>query len=147
MHRLILLLLLALAWSGAVAAAEPIGQVKTLSGTATVVHQGSERLLAAGDRVFEGDIVATGPDGAVGITFADNAMLSLGPSSQLVLDRFSFNTTTHEGAFDSSLVKGTLAVKSGQIVEQQPEAMTVRTPAAILAVRGTAFVVRADGGS
>ena len=41
---------------------------------------------------------------------------------------------------------GTLAVKSGQIVKQTPEAMHVKTPGALLVVRGTEFVVRADGG-
>ena len=44
--------------------------------------------------------------------------------------------------------RGTLAVKSGYIVQQGPpgEAMRVRTPAAILGVRGTEFVVRAEAG-
>jgi len=31
-------------------------------------------------------------------------------------------------------------------VQQTPEAMKVRTPGALLGVRGTQFVVRADGG-
>ena len=83
----------------------------------------------------------------MGITFADNSMMSLGPNSRLSLDRFRFNTTTHAGIFDSSLQTGTLAVKSGDIVRQTPEAMHVRTPAALLGVRGTDFVVRAGGGS
>jgi len=62
------------------------------------------------------------------------------------LDQFSFDTTTHVGVFDSSLKAGTLAVKSGQIVKQTPEAMHIKTPGALLGVRGTEFVVRADGG-
>ena len=65
--------------------------------------------------------------------------------ADLVLDNFRFDSTTHEGVFDSSLQKGTLAVKSGQIVKQTPEAMHIKTPAALLGVRGTEFVVRADG--
>ena len=36
---------------------------------------------------------------------------------------------------------GTLAVVSGRIAKQSPQAMTVRTPSAQLAVRGTDFVV------
>ena len=72
-------------------------------------------------------------------------MMSLGPDSRLALDKFQFDTTTHDGVFDSSLQKGTLAVKSGQIVKQTPEAMHIKTPAALLGVRGTEFVVRADG--
>ncbi len=100
---------------------DPIGQVKTETGGVTLERHG--------------------------ITFADNSMMSLGPDSRLALDQFRFDTTTHDGVFDSSLQKGTLAVRSGQIVHQTPEAMHIRTPAALLGVRGTEFVVRADGKS
>jgi hypothetical protein len=72
-------------------------------------------------------------------------MMSLGPDSRLSLDEFVFDTTTHVGVFESSLTNGTLAVKSGQIVKETPEAMKVRTPGALLGVRGTEFVVRAKG--
>ena len=128
------------------AADAAIGQVKSASGAVTVVRGGVSQPVAAGDRVFQADVLATGPDGSVGITFADNSMMSLGPDSTLSLDQFVFDTTTHEGVFDSSLSNGTLAVKSGQIVKQTPEAMKIRTPGALLGVRGTEFVVRADGG-
>ena len=43
-----------------------------------------------------------------------------------------------------SLNRGTLAVISGRIAKQSPEAMTVRTPTAILGVRGTEFVVKVE---
>jgi hypothetical protein len=116
-----------------------------MAGPVTVERAGAAQPLAVGDHVFQSDIVATAAGGTVGITFADNSMMSLGPDSRLALDQFRFDTTTHEGTFDSSLQKGTLAVKSGQIVKQTPEAMHIKTPAALLGVRGTEFVVRADG--
>jgi len=130
----------------AVWAAEPIGQIKTAAGTVAIERDGARQPAAAGDRVQQSDVVVTGPDGAVGITFQDNSMMSLGPDSTLALDRFRFDSTTHEGNFDSSLRRGTLAVKSGYIVQQGPpgETMRVRTPAAVLGVRGTEFVVRAE---
>lgn len=124
---------------------EPIGQIKTLSGAVTVTRDGSPIKATIGDHVMQADEIVTGSDGAVGITFADNSMMSLGPQSKLDLDQFQFDTTTHAGVFNSSLKSGTLAVKSGQIVQQTPFAMHVQTPAALLGVRGTEFVVRADG--
>ena len=39
---------------------------------------------------------------------------------------------------------GTLAVVSGRIAKKAPQAMTVRTPSAVLGVRGTEFVVSVD---
>jgi hypothetical protein len=40
------------------------------------------------------------------------------------------------------LKRGTLAVVSGKLAKQSPDAMKVRTPAAVLGVRGTEFLVR-----
>jgi hypothetical protein len=124
-------------------AGEPIGQIKTQAGAVFVERAGVSRPAAIGDRVFVSDTIVT-TSGTVGITFLDNSMMSLGPMSRLSLDQFKFDATTHNGIFNSSLKKGTLSVKSGQIVRQTPEAMRIRTPAALLGVRGTEFVVRAD---
>ena len=88
------------------------------------------------------DTVVTGADGAVGITFQDNSMLSAGPNSVLTIDKYVFDRTTNKGEFESSLKQGTLAAVSGKMVKQAPESMRVRTPAAIMGVRGTEFVVR-----
>jgi hypothetical protein len=60
------------------------------------------------------------------------------------LERYAFDPTTHRGRFDAALARGTLAVVSGKIAKQAPDAMTVKTPAAILGVRGTEFVVAAE---
>jgi len=148
--KLVLPILIALVASalapGAARAESPIGQVKTTSGAVTLLHGSISRDAKAGDRVFQSDVLATGADGSVGITFADDSILSLGPDSRLSLDTFRFDTTTHQGVFESSLTNGTLVVKSGGIAKQTPEAMRVRTPAALLGVRGTEFVVRAERG-
>jgi hypothetical protein len=127
-------------------AGEPIGQIKTQAGTVMLERAGATKPAAIGERVFESDTIVT-TSGTVGITFVDNSMMSLGPYSRLSLDQFKFDATTHNGVFNSSLKKGTLSVKSGQIVRQTPEAMRIRTPAALLGVRGTEFVVRADDAS
>ena len=95
-------------------------------------------------RVQAADTVRTGDDGAVGITMDDDSLLSAGPNSVLVLDRYAFDPTTNQGRFDAALNKGTLAVVSGRIAKQSPDAMTVRTPAVILGVRGTSFAVSAN---
>ena len=125
--------------------AEDIGQVKVSSG-AVHIQRGAERLPAAvGARVRESDTVVTGSDGSVGITFTDNTLLSAGPNSVLVLERYAFNSTTHEGKFDARLNRGSLAVVSGKIAKQSPDAMVVKTPSSMLGVRGTEFLVKVEG--
>jgi hypothetical protein len=134
---------LLLGLTATVGAAE-IGQVKVAKGQVTIERQGKSQPAAVGTRLQTSDVVKTGADGSVGITMDDDSLLSAGPNSALSLDRYVFDTTTNQGKFDSTLNKGTLAVISGRIAKQSPDAMTVRTPNAILGVRGTEFVVSAN---
>jgi hypothetical protein len=126
------------------ASAADVGEVKIARG-AVHLERGKERLpVRVGMPVQESDKLVTGADGTVGVTFTDNSLLSVGPHSVLAIDRYVFDSTTHAGQFDSTLSKGTLAVISGKMVKQSPEAMRVRTPSAIMGVRGTEFIVKVD---
>src|SRR5262245_30923386 len=98
----------------AVAQHEDIGVIKTTKGTASSARAGQKLPTAVGAKVRQGDVVVTGTDGSVGITFSDNSLLSVGPDSSLSIDRFAFDTTTHKGAFETSLQRGTLAAVSGK---------------------------------
>jgi hypothetical protein len=122
--------------------AQEAGHVKVARGVVEIERAGQKAPAAIGAAVQAGDVVTTGADGSVGITFLDNSLLSAGPNSVLAIDRFAFDSTTHQGSFESSLRKGTLAVVSGKLAKQSPEAMKVKTPAAVLGVRGTEFLVR-----
>jgi hypothetical protein len=128
----------------AVAHANDVGQIKTVKGAVHVERDGKRIDALAGMGVRQSDVLVTGADGTVGVTFLDNSMLSLGPTSTLAIDHYSFDPTTHVGRFDASLKKGMLAGVSGRMVKQSPESMRVRTPASVMAVRGTEFAVRVD---
>jgi hypothetical protein len=125
-------------------AAESIGTIKTLSGEVTIERAGQRKLAKAGESVFQSDRIITGEDGAVGLIFEDDSRISAGPGSTLHLDSFKFDRTTHDGNLDVSMQKGTLSVISGKLTQKTPGALKVRTPAAILAVRGTEFSVRVE---
>ena len=139
--RLAVSTVLALSLPGSIGAQEA-GHIKVSRGTVQIERAGQKAPAAVGAAVQAGDVVTTGANGSVGITFLDNSLLSAGPNSVLAIDRFAFDSTTHQGAFESSLRKGTLAVVSGKLAKQSPEAMKVKTPAAVLGVRGTEFLVR-----
>jgi len=126
------------------AVAADIGQIKTSKGSVTVERAAQTMPGAVGTRLQTSDVITTGTDGAVGITMSDDSLLSAGPNSTLSLERFAFDSTTNQGKFDASLRKGSLSVVSGRIAKQSPDAMTVRTPNAVLGVRGTEFVVSVD---
>ena len=124
--------------------AEAIGQIKTLAGEAYIVRESIKNPAKAGDLLEVTDTLMTGSDGRVGVTFIDNSRFSVGPNSQIALEKFTFNPTTQEGAFHTKLERGTLAVTSGNIAHTSPEAMKVKTRTSILGVRGTHFVVQVD---
>jgi hypothetical protein len=140
----VLLLSMGLCLSGP-AWAQDIGQIKRLSGTVDVERAGKAMPAAAGMKLQLADTVKTGRDGAVGITLTDNTLLSAGPETILVLSRYAFDTTTHQGEFDTTLRRGTLSMISGKLAKQSPKAVQVTTPAAIIGVRGTEFFVRVEG--
>jgi hypothetical protein len=121
-----------------------IGQIKVAKGQVAIERDGRILPGEAGVRLQPSDVLKTGADGSVGITMSDNSLLSAGPNSILSLDRYVFDSTTSQGQFDASLHKGSLAVISGRIAKQSPDAMKVRTPSSVLGVRGTEFVVSAD---
>ncbi len=127
--------------------ASDIGLVKVTEGAVYLERDGKRLPVQVGTPVRESDTLVTGADGTVGVTFSDNSLLSAGPNSVLAIDRYTFDSTTHAGQFDASLKQGTLAVISGKMVKQSPDAMRVRTPTSIMGVRGTEFVVRVEGGS
>lgn len=129
----------------ACAFAEPsIGVIKTLKGEVSV-QRGSELMTAVlGAELFAADTLQTSANGSVGILLHDDARLSLGPDSTMSLDQFSFNPQSHDGQADVSIKQGTLSVISGKLTEKRPGALQVKTPAAILAVRGTEFSVKVD---
>ena len=126
------------------ATAADIGQIKISRGLVTVERGAQSFPGAVGTRLQASDVITTGADGSVGITMNDDSLLSAGPNSAVSLDRFAFDSTTHQGQFDASLRKGSLSVISGRIAKQSPDAMVVRTPSTILGVRGTEFVVSVD---
>jgi Ca2+-binding RTX toxin-like protein len=72
--------------------AEQTGIIKTLIGTAIAIGtDGSERALHVGDHVYQDEIITTGPSGALEIEFSDGSIMTLGRSSQALLDEVVFS--------------------------------------------------------
>jgi len=142
LKRLLVVLSMSI-WTAPGFAAQPAGVIKVAKGTVAIERAAAKHAAAPGLPVEAGDRIVTGRDGSVGITLRDNTLLSAGPNSTVVLDKFAFDSTTHAGTIDASVKRGTLSVVSGKIAKQSPESVKFRTPTAILGVRGTSFVVDA----
>jgi hypothetical protein len=118
-----------------------VAQIKTVAGQAEIVRNGARTAARVGDLLYEKDTIETGPDGSIGITFIDNTVMSSGPDSQIVLEDYKFNSSNFKGSMLADMNRGTVSMISGDIARSSPGAMKVKTPTAILGVRGTRFVV------
>jgi hypothetical protein len=117
------------------------GIIKTVRGQ-VIIERGTTQLEAkVGDTVQENDRVSVQMGSSVGISMSDETLLSLGPNSVMVIDRYSFNPVTREGRVETSILKGTLRFVTGLIGWLNPGAIKVTTPTAVIGVRGTDFIV------
>ena len=139
-------LVILMAVSSPTRAQQPVaaGHIKTASGSAVIVR-GSDTIPAhPGDLVFAADSLRTGADGSVGVTLKDDTRLSLGPSSELRLERYVYAPEDSSLGLVVKFVRGVAAYVSGRIAKLAPDAVRLETPAAIVGVRGTTVAVRVE---
>ena len=130
-----------LAGSGCLQAAEPAGVIKRVNGEVRIERGGKPLEATAGTRVMPSDRLVTGRDGSVGVSLRDDTLVSAGPNTSLEVEQFQFNSTTYEGSVVMRVLRGTMAMITGLIARANPQALTVRTPTATAGVRGTEFIV------
>ena len=123
-------------------AVDDAGQIKVVNGPVTIERAGQSLPAVTGARIQQADTLRTGAGGSVGVTMLDNTLVSAGPNSVLVIERYAFNSTTHQGQFDAGLRRGTLSMVSGKLAKQSPDAVRVITPTTVLGARGTEFHVQ-----
>lgn len=139
-----LLLSLCILSSAAAQQQEAAGHIQTLKGAASIQRGNTTLPAAAGVSVYGGDTIRTGKGGSVGIVMSDDATLSLGPDSEIVLKDYLFNPKEGKFAFVARMAKGTLAYLSGIISRLDPGAIRMEIPEATIAVRGTRLLIAVE---
>ena len=122
----------------------PVGRIKIASGSAFIVRNGSQVAAQAGQPVFEADGLRTGADGRIGVTLKDDTRVSLGPGSEMRVDRFVFAPAEGRMALVLNLVRGVMAYVSGRIAKLSPDSIRLETPAAVMGVRGTTLALHVN---
>lgn len=121
---------------------EAIGQVKVAEGDAALLR-GEQRIDAApGIDVHEGDVIVTGGDGKMGVTFRDETLISVGPDTRIAVNEYVFEPAQGKLGFVAQMTQGTLQFISGVIAKLSPESVALRTPTGTIGVRGTRFLVK-----
>jgi hypothetical protein len=122
----------------------PAGHVKTVSGSAFIVRNNATVPAKAGDAVFATDALRTGTDGAVGVTLRDDTRISLGPASEVRIDRYVYSPGEGGLGMVLKFVRGAAVYVSGRIAKLAPDSIRLEAPAAIVGVRGTTVAIRVD---
>jgi hypothetical protein len=125
----------------------PIGKVVTATGAVTIEHASAVVVQAnipggsgggqtkIGDQVYRGDVVQTGADGKVGITFTDGTAFNLSSNARMVLNEFVYDPNGTSNSTLISLTKGTFTFIAGKVAKTGD--MKIDTPVATMGIRGT----------
>jgi hypothetical protein len=122
-----------------------VGSVKAVQGGA-VVRRGTESIpIREGMHLMLNDILQTSADGRLGVILQDGTRISLGPNTELKVDRFVYQPVEGKFGLVLQLGRGMLAYISGRIAHFSPESISVETPVGVLGLRGTHFAVSIEG--
>jgi hypothetical protein len=128
------------------AAAQDIGSVREVRDWAYGTPEASNRRdLFARTKVTANERVETVANGGLHLRFLDRTDFHLGPESVVFLDEFVYDRKTSAGKMALTLSKGTFRFISGKM---KKDLITLRTPTALIGIRGTNFLVSvADNGA
>ena len=124
--------------------ADNTGMVVASRGTVTAEVGGDQRPLKQGDDIFINDQIITGNKSFVVLQFVDGAKVTVRPNSAMLIEDYVYNGNSQDVA-TLSLVSGGLRVITGAMAKSNPENYKVRTPVALMGVRGTEFAVMLCG--
>jgi hypothetical protein len=127
--------------------ASAIGKVITATGIVSIEHPaaiivqanlptGKADQVKTGDLVYRGDIIQTGSNGALNVTFADGTSFNVSSNARMELTEFVYDPKGHSNSTLLSLTKGTFTFIAGDIAHTGD--MKVDTPVGTLGIRGTA---------
>jgi hypothetical protein len=129
----------------AAAADEPIGNVVTLTGVATVIRNKDSIALKLRDDIFLNDTVQTSASSSLGITFNDSTTFNLRANAKITIDNYIYEDGGKDNAAIFDIAKGTVAFVASAVAKTGN--MSITTPTASLGIRGTTGLVEVEGGA
>jgi hypothetical protein len=126
------------------AAADQIGIVKSMAGEVVIGRGGRAFIAVPNLKLYEGDVVQTGPNGKAGLILEDDTVISLGRKSRLAIESFVYRPHEKRLSLIVRVFQGTISFLSGQIAKLGPDRMHIQTPHATVGVRGTHVLIQVD---
>lgn len=121
------------------AVVEPIGNVATVTGIATVIRDKNSYPLKLRDDIYLNDVVQTSSNSSLGITFNDATTFNLSASARITIDNYVYEDGGKQNSAIFDIGKGTVAFVAAAVAKTGD--MKIATPTATLGIRGTTGVV------
>jgi hypothetical protein len=137
-------LVAALAFSNIALAEDSSGMVVASRGEVIALSNGGSRELKQGGFVYVNDEILTSSRSFAVLQFTDGAKVTVRPDSTLIIEQYLYVGNENDQA-TLNLVSGGLRVITGAMAKSNPENYKVRTPVALMGVRGTEFSIMLCG--
>ena len=124
---------------------EPIGNVATVSGSASVIRNDATTPLKVKDDIYLNDIVQTAANSSLGITFIDATTFNLKASTKITIDNYVYEDGGKNNAAIFDVARGTAAFVAASVAKTGD--MKITTPTATLGIRGTTGLVEVPEGA
>jgi hypothetical protein len=122
-----------------------IGEISELRGNGEILRQtGGDKLLAELTLdILSNDSVFTG-NGRLAIQFVDASIIKLTEHSKIVIDEYIYDPNPSKSKLALNMASGTARFITGALGRIDKENITIRTPSANIAIRGTDFTTTVD---
>ena len=122
-----------------------IGEISELRGNGEVLRsQGGDKLLAElALGILSNDDVRTG-NGRMALTFVDDSILKLTEHSKIIVDEYIYDPNPSKSKLALRMASGTARFISGKLGKIDKKNISIRTPSANIAIRGTDFTTTVD---
>ena len=127
------------------AADEPIGNVATLTGSATVTRNNASTPLKLQDDIFQNDVLQTSANSTLGVTFNDATTFNLTANARIAVDSFVYEDGGRKNAALFDIARGTVAFVAAAVAKTGD--MKISTPTATLGIRATTGLVEVPEGA
>ncbi len=144
--KMFLILLVLMAAGPALGDDRPAGHVALRMGDAWIERMGERMEVSAGTPVFQADLMVTGRRGRLKVLFTDDALVSLGSNSRVLVTRHLFDPDSASRATRLELLAGKLRALVQKMVAGSQADFQVKTSNAVAGVRGTEFILEMEGG-
>lgn len=126
------------------AADEPVGNVATLTGIATVIRNKNSLPLKLRDDIFLNDTLQTSSNSSLSVTFNDATTFNLSANAKITIDNYVYEEGGKQNAGVFDVGKGTVAFVAAAVAKTGD--MRIDTPTASLGIRGTTGLVEVPEG-